>query len=72
MANTKTMYKGINKLVQYVALCDMCNSVEVSNTHNTSRGFVTYIRAIGWNVSNKNVVTCPKCSGTTTKNDKNT
>lgn len=71
MANNKTMYKGINKLVQYVATCDTCNNVEVSNTHNASREFVTCIRAIGWNVSSKNVVTCPKCSGITTKKDNN-
>ena len=60
--NNKTMYKGINKLVQYVAMCNTCNNVEISNTHNTSRGFVTMIRSLGWNVSGKNVVTCPECN----------
>lgn len=64
---TKTMYKGIDKLVQYVAMCNTCNNAEVSNTHKTSREFVTAIRLLGWNVSGDNVVTCPKCNNETIK-----
>lgn len=58
---TKTMYKGINKLVSYVATCNTCNNVEISNRHNTSRGFITSIRLIGWEVNGNNIVTCPEC-----------
>lgn len=67
MANRKTMYKGINKIEHYVAMCNTCNNAEVSNKHNTSRGFVTYIRLLGWNVSGENIVTCPECNDKTTK-----
>ena len=61
MKNTKTMYKGIDKLVTYVATCNTCSNAEVSNRHKTSRSFITSIRLIGWAVGGDNIVTCPEC-----------